>query len=395
MDATYEQFCTTEEQRKTIRKVIELGSSAKAAKALGKDRRTVDRIVLRVKKNAQLKGYSPEHGQRADLMPIETLSGRSFQKKDENGNLTWYKTKVDEERRIALIEEWVDRLCEDVKPLPPVSSPKSKNDDLLAVIPMGDPHFGMYAWAEEAGDHFDLATADRLTRAAIDRAVMLSPPAANSLLINLGDFFHADNTTNRTPASGHALDVDTRFDKIMQVAEDCLVYCIRRMLEKFGTVTFWSMPGNHDPHCGSPLSRILRAYFRDNPRVIIDVRPGKFNYMRFGKVLIGATHGDQAKPAQLPLIMATDKNKEWGETEFRYWYVGHVHHKDTKEYPGCITETFRTVASRDAWHAAMGLRAGRDINVIIHHKDFGEVVRARCDLALIESKRKPKLAVLA
>ena len=105
--------------------------------------------------------------------------------------------------------------------------------------------------------------------------------------------------------------------------------------------------------------------------------------MHFGKVLIGSTHGDMAKPANLPLIMAADKQKEWGSSDFRYWYVGHVHHKDIKEHPGCIVESCRTLAGRDAWHTAMGYRAGRDMQLIVHHRNFGETVRIRCDVSMV------------
>lgn len=363
---------------------LENRTNRDAAKALGVNRSSLDRAIRRLRKRAALRGYSPEHSMTRTVPDgfnakrISSLYGR-------NGELTaqWVIASADDQRRAELIAEWIDRLADDVKPLPKISAPKCADADLLAIIPMGDPHFGMYAWAEEAGDDFNLDIADRLQRAVIDRLVSLSPNASECLLINLGDFFHADDSTNSTPSSKHPLDVDTRFDKIMDVAEDCMIYCIRRLLEKFETVHFWSMPGNHDPHAGSPLARILRAYFRDNPRLKVDVKPGKFNYMRFGNVLIGSTHGDMAKPENLPLLMATDKAQDWGSSAFRYWYVGHVHHKTVKEHPGCIVETCRTLAPRDAWHAGMGYRAGRDMQLIVHHRNFGETVRIRCDVSMV------------
>lgn len=385
MDSAYLEFCTTDEQRRTVQAVIDCKGQRSAAKALGKNPRTVERMLKVIKRQAELRHYSPQHGMHDPLSEIETLTGRSrYIKPDGTPGGVWIKSKVDEQIRAQRMAEWIDRLAEDVKPLPPIAAPKSQDNDMLAVIPMGDPHFGMYSWAEETGDDFDLGTADRLTRGAIDRLVSLAPPAAECLLINLGDFFHADNTTNATPASHNALDVDTRHDKILQVAEDCIVYCIRRLLTKFGTVHFWSIPGNHDPHCASPLSRILRAYFRNNPRVKINVKAGKFAYMRFGKNLIGSTHGDGPKLADLPLLMATDRPEDWGKTEYRYWYTGHIHHRSAKEYPGASVEAFRTLAGKDAWHAGKGYRSGRDMCLIAHHRQFGEVMRLRADIAMIE-----------
>ena len=87
-----------------------------------------------------------------------------------------------------------------------------------------------------------------------------------------------------------------------------------------------------------------------------------------GNVLLGSTHGDKVKGPDLLPVMATDVARDWGDTTHRYWYVGHVHHQDIKEYRGGVVEYFRTLAARDAWHAGQGYRAGRDMRLIVHHK---------------------------
>jgi hypothetical protein len=83
-------------------------------------------------------------------------------------------------------------------------------------------------------------------------------------------------------------------------------------------------------------------------------------------------------------IMAADEPEKWGETKHRYWYVGHVHHQDVKEYRGGVVEYFRTLAARDAWHAGQGYRAGRDMRLIVHHREFGEIERHRADIGMLE-----------
>jgi hypothetical protein len=75
--------------------------------------------------------------------------------------------------------------------------------------------------------------------------------------------------------------------------------------------------------------------------------------------------------------------QDWGASTHRYWYVGHVHHKDVKEYPGCIVEYVRTLAARDAWHQGQGYRAGRDMQLIVHHREHGEIERHRCDVGML------------
>ena len=130
-----------------------------------------------------------------------------------------------------------------------------------------------------------------------------------------------------------------------------------------------------DDHSALMLALCLEHHFHNEPRVMIDTSPAKFHWYRFEKNLIGVTHGDTVKMPQLPGVMAVDRKEDWGETEHRYWYTGHVHHDSLKEYPGCIVETFRTLAPRDAWHAGQGYRSGQDMKLDIFHREDGRVNR--------------------
>ena len=63
---------------------------------------------------------------------------------------------------------------------------------------------------------------------------------------------------------------------------------------------------------------------------------------------------------------------------------GHIHHLSRdKECAGCVVETFRTLAPKDAWHAGQGYRAGRDMYAITHHVSHGEFMRTRCDVSML------------
>jgi len=205
------------------------------------------------------------------------------------------------------------------------------------------------------------------------------------MILNLGDFFHADNGTNRTPTSGATLDVDGRFARIAQVGFRAMVRCIRRALEKHERVIVRNNRGNHDPHQAFMLSLALNACFEGNGRVEVDMSPASFYYYRFGKVLIGSTHGDGAKLADLPLIMAHDADADWSATKFRHWHCGHFHHDQLKEYPGVTVETHRTLAATDSWHKHQGYRSGRDMKAVIYHREFGEVSRIRCGVDMLEA----------
>jgi hypothetical protein len=119
--------------------------------------------------------------------------------------------------------------------------------------------------------------------------------------------------------------------------------------------------------------------------VTVEIEPSKFSYLRFGKVLIASTHGDTVKHAQLPGIMAADRPEDWGQAKHRYWYTGHIHNTTVSEFPGVVCESFRTLAAKDAYAAGHGYRAGRDMRCIVHHKEYGEVARYRCDISMLEN----------
>lgn len=382
------QFCTVR-QLEILEAINSQGSIRGAAKFLKVDQAYAHRVYKSVKeKAAAVSGYSPEDDMTRPIGPGLRLSGNStlYRRGEREPVLQWVKTKADDEERERIIREFVDYLVQDVKPLKPLkyNQPnKEIKSDLMAVIPMGDPHFGMHAWWEEAGENFDLKAAEKLTRAAVDYLVQQGPTCETALLLNLGDMFHADNQKNETK-SGNRLDVDGRWRKVQQVGLQTMIYCIQRMLERYKKVIVRINSGNHDDHSAYALSMMLSCFFSDELRVQIELSPSVFWYYQFGKVLIGSAHGDTTKAKDMLPIMATDKPKEWGETEYRYWYMGHVHHQDVIEERGGVVEYFRTLAARDAWHHGQGYRAGRDMRLIVLHKERGEVERHRCDIATIK-----------
>ena len=202
---------------------------------------------------------------------------------------------------------------------------------------------------------------------------MESAPASDeAIIVNLGDFFHADTPDNRTAQSGNPLDVDTRHAKVFRTGCQVFERMIDRTLKKHRTVTVYITKGNHDPESSFALAEVLRALYRQEPRVTINGGIRWREYHRFGNTLLGITHGDKAKPPALAAIMAAEVPELWGQTTCRRWLVGHFHHQERKEYPGCIVEIFPTLAAKDAWHASMGYLSERAMTCIVYHRDHGE-----------------------
>ncbi len=299
----------------------------------------------------------------------------------------WIKTARDAESREAMLA----RLLEDMPRRVPArlgtipARQHERDSDLLAVYPMGDPHLGMLSWAPETGKDFDLKIAQELTQRAIDQLVVNDPIAETALLLNLGDFFHSD-TQNNTTTHGTTVDVDGRMPKILRAGVDLMVYAIDACLRTHSMVHVDCRNGNHDKVTSIFLALALSCYYRNEPRVSVNVSPNPFYYQRFGQCLIGTTHGDMTKANDLQKIMSVDRRQDWGEIEHAFWYCGHVHHTKRVEDYGCTIETFRTLAPADAWHHGKGYRSSRDMNRIILHADYGEIGRSTIGASYLEAQ---------
>jgi hypothetical protein len=372
------QFCVTPKQREKLDAVYKHGSQRAAATALGVSKTTVQEAMASIRRRAAYKGFAPEIGMdhpQAEGWGLNATTGL-YKFDNTTGErhkiLEWVKASPEKEQNIQLIRDYVATLMEDVpartKIAPPVPTPI---DTILPAFVLGDPHCGMYAWADEAGDDYNLDIWSRQHRAAIHQLIDQAPVSQECIIVNLGDFFHAKNNDNRTQ-SGHALDVDTRYSKVFREGCATFEYMIDEALRKYMHVTAYVTEGNHDKESAFALAEVLRAYYRNEDRVTIKGGTAPREYHEFGVNFIGITHGHTAKPATLPAVMAAEQPEAWGRTKTRRWFVGHFHHQDRKEYPGCIVEIFPTLAGKDAWHNEMGYSSERAMTCVIFNRHTGE-----------------------
>lgn len=295
----------------------------------------------------------------------------------------WVKTTRDEARMHEMQLEAIVALKAELPKLAPRKASGVWRTDLMTAYPIGDPHVGMRAWGEECGGDWDLAIAERVHCAAMAELVQAAPATEQALIVNLGDLFHYDSMEAKTPRSGHMLDADGRYAKMIGVGIKIIRQCIESALTKHKTVHVINAPGNHDETGALWLSAALSHIYEREPRVTIDTSPAVFAYYRWGKCLIGVHHGHTCKADKLPGVMAADRAKDWGETEHRYWWMGHIHHASLKEYPGVSVESFNTLAAKDAYATNGGWRSRESMQAIVLHKEHGEVARSRVTPAML------------
>lgn len=299
--------------------------------------------------------------------------------------LQWVKESRDKSLQAAqeIAEAMKEKLPRKVKPVPMKDVDYRK--DVLAVYPMGDPHLGQYSYPAETGVAFDLEIAERNLCSAVARLVDTVPSCESALIVNVGDYIHSDNQDNRTTRGNHALDVDTRWSKVLRVAVKAMRQCIESALRKHKHVTVVNAIGNHDDHSSMFLTVALANVYENEPRVTINDAPTAIHFHEFGKNMIAITHGHSIKMDKVPIVAASEQPEMWGRTKHRWGITGHIHYDTLKEFNGMKVESFRTLAARDAWAASKGYLSGRDMKAILLHRDYGECERHIVSVEMLEN----------
>lgn len=391
IDPNLKEYATDSQWEKLVA-LDEGGSERGAAKLLGVHKSAIGRAKKAVLRKAAKAGYAPGHDLVHEVPDGYRVRGVSTLYDSQSGEpkIQWVKSEIDKERQHEMFVEMVAELSMDLPKYKPVKGPKKTNDDLMAVYPVGDHHMGMLAWDKETGDDYDMTIAENLLVGATDHLVGLMGGASRALVAFLGDFMHYDSFEPVTPTSRNQLDADSRFPKMVRASVRAMRYTIDAALKAHGTVDVIVEIGNHDLSSTIFLMECLACVYENEPRVTIDTSPMHYHYLRFGKCLVGVHHGHGTKMANLPLIMAADRPQEWGETEFRYWYTGHIHQSkvqpatSAQDYSGCVVESFRILAPNDAWAHQKGYRSHRDMKAIMLHREFGEVARMTVNPAMLD-----------
>lgn len=353
------------------------GNCYTAARDLGLKHSSVWDRWRRIKKKRAQKG----EGTPAQVPEGYEVKGTSvLYDQDGNVRLTWVKTKQEAENLGETVRSICEGLLTDLRGRGAAGkAPRRTLRDYLSCYCIGDAHVGMYAWDEEAGENFDLNIAGADLCAAVDRMVEAAPASEEALIAQFGDFFHMDNAHNFTPQNNNPLDVDTRFHKVVKAGVAVMRYCVDRALEKHKIVRVRNVAGNHDPHSSLALTLALDAYYSRTKRVIVESSPAPLWYYRFGENLIGLAHGHAPKPEKLAGVLAVEARKDW-DADFKMVWHGHIHHKREIEEMEVSIESFRTLAPRDAWHATQGYKARREMQVVVLHREDGEIERHTCGI---------------
>lgn len=201
------------------------------------------------------------------------------------------------------------------------------------------------------------------------------------IFANLGDYYHSDNRAGTTERSGNVLDMDGRLTRVIDAGIDAMAAAIEICAAACQELTVINLPGNHDPVSAHWIARVMAQRYRHSKHIDVRTCPKKRHYAQHGNTLLGYTHGDRVKAADLVGLMAQEHAQAWADTRYRVWRCGHVHHarrhrqNDTEEYQGSQVEYFGVLAAKDAWHTEGGYTSRRYLQGIVHDALYGESQR--------------------
>lgn len=280
-----------------------------------------------------------------------------------------------------------------------------KNGEHCIVMAPHDLHIGKKAIASLHGVDYNNKTAVDKTRKGVSNLIKTaSMMGIDSIVLSMGhDALHVDNSANTT-TRGTRQDATGMWDENFRDAKHLYIAVIEE-LALYAKVNLIYSPGNHDEHLGLALVDTIGSWFHNHDGVSTGYNDKSINsdhrkYIQYGNNLLGFTHGDKAKGLKLGSLMAHEQAKAWAESQYRMWFLGHLHHKIAEAYTpfgivkgekdeiGCSiirpstpidpkmmvgAETIRSASPADKWHHDEGYISDAAIECFAIHPTRGKV----------------------
>ena len=296
--------------------------------------------------------------------------------KNENSSLYFRNPNFEGilERQENFKNELIDSLKEHSPKYEKIKRTKSKDGHLLVLSP-ADIHVGKLCSFFETGQEYNSQLAVQRVLDGVD-GILNKSNGFNLDKINIilgNDILHVDTPRNTT-TSGTGQDASGMWYDNFLMAKNLYVDVIDKLLT-IADVHATFNPSNHDYMSGFMLAEVIQTHYRNCKNITFDCSIRHRKYFNYGNSLIGTTHGDGAKNIDLGSLMSVEAKDKWANSEFRYFYTAHIHHKTSKDFINVTTESLRSPSPADSWHDRNGYINQPAIEGFIHSKTKGQIAR--------------------
>jgi hypothetical protein len=252
--------------------------------------------------------------------------------------------------------------------------------NMLAEINIADLHLGKLCWHGDTPENYDHKIAKDLFYSIIAEIVeqLRRKPIEQVLFVWSNDFFNSDNE-EKTTTAGTPQDTDVRNKKMFNIGWEMLIRAIEMLSEVAPVKTFYT-PSNHDEETAYHALGVIRAWFRNDPNVTVDLDAYPRKYELYGNTLIGFTHGDKEndkgskeKASRLASLMPIEAPELWGKSRYREMHAAHLHSEQMiAEINGVIVRRIASPTALDTYHTTHGyVGAVRKVQTLVYDRERG------------------------
>lgn len=351
------------------------------------------KIKLNSNKMADSKYLLKKHGYDPDRWELLNAKHSEWDGQNKNdGVFKMYASKISVKPKLSLTD---DKTLEKIKEYfenDMTFSEKSdfSNNSKYCLLEIRDIHLGLLSWMEEVGANYDHKIAEKLYLGCVDYYIekMKEIDDIKQIVLVTGDdFFHFDTVYNTTTA-GTRQDTDVRWQKMYVRGIALLEESIER-LSKVGPVHVPWIGGNHDEQTSFHAYHTLKAYFKNDENITIDVSAGHRKYLKLGTTAVGIMHGKISKK-NMTQVMPSEAAKLYSNCKFKEMHMGHFHTEETFEHGGVIYRRLPTLCGASSWEHKSGYISQTSNLMFIYDENLGLVDTMKFNPLMIDDKKLHK-----
>lgn len=289
-----------------------------------------------------------------DEQEVKSVKAWNTMKGEQRFSVVFKKEDQSPEEIISLLKESLL----DYKWISPTFNPKKETKQVACLINITDAHLDRIGFLSNNTLKDNINLFEQFFLELLESS-LVHKPELFIFPIN-GDLFNANDRTLATVNGTPQYSFNNWQECYVQI-QNVIRKCIDILLTH-GKVYVPFIKGNHDEDKIFYLSSCLELVYENSSDIILDTTRKQRKYYTYGSNLLGFCHGDKEKNKvdKLPLYMAEEEKQNWGNTTYRYFFCGDIHHKQeykfmrTKDTIGVEVKFLRSVSDTSEWESDHG-----------------------------------------
>ncbi len=261
--------------------------------------------------------------------------------------------------------EWIKDAFTDLPAAPPLIRAETNPDGRFKFMPHSDVHLGAIAPADRVGSDYSPKIALERLKDGFAQHFAAMQATSETVILNNGDLTHANDNKDATPRSDHRLKVEGSHRDNIILSITATVWQIDHALATSNIVRYRANAGNHDPNTPDYLTPALQAYYRNEPRVIIEGGQRLTWVYQRGLVFVATHHGHGIKPKDFAANLPSKFPAEFGASRFWYFLTGHLHSEREDTFGGIRWIQLPSVCGLDQHSDDMGYSDGAAMRAML------------------------------